>query len=66
MILYPRIILLEPTICATGVIEHIWAVGIPTLSISFTIVAPQRVDVPQVDVNITPETPSARRSVAIS
>jgi hypothetical protein len=30
-----------------------WATGIPTLSISFTIVAPQRVQVPQVDVRIT-------------
>ena len=32
---------------------------IPALSISFTIVAPQRVQVPQVEVKITASTPSA-------
>ena len=31
----------------------------PALSISFTIVAPQRVQVPQVEVRITASTPSA-------
>jgi hypothetical protein len=42
--------------------------GIPARSSSFTIVAPQRVPVPQVEVKITPtRTPSLRRmSRAIS
>jgi len=40
-------------------------VGIPALSISFASVAPQRVLVPQVEVRITPDTPSALRLSAI-
>ena len=48
----------EPTINATGVIVVTWAVGIPALSISTAIAAPQRVLVPQVEVKITPSTPS--------
>lgn len=58
-------ILLEPTISATRVTAHRWAVGIPALSISFVSVAPQRVLVPQVEVRITPETPSSLRFSAI-
>ena len=46
-------ILLAPTVNEIGTIVQQWATGIPTLSISFTIVAPQRVQVPQVDVRIT-------------
>lgn len=55
----------DPTIAATGVIAQIWAVGIPAFSNSFTSVAPQRVLVPHVDVNIAPETDEALRSAAI-
>ena len=58
-------ILLEPTISATRVTAHRWTVGIPALSISFVSVAPQRVLVPQVEVRITPDTPSALRLSAI-
>jgi len=59
------IIRFEPTILATDMIEQIWAVGIPTRSNSFANAAPQRVLVPQVEVKITPETPSALSSLAI-
>ena len=56
--LNPGIILFEPTIMAMEGIEQIWAVGIPARSISLTIAAPQRVLVPQVEVRMTPSTPS--------
>ena len=55
----------EPTVRATGVIEQTWAAGMPTLSISLPSVAPQRVLVPQVEVRMTPDTPSAWSSRAI-
>ena len=58
-------ILLEPTISATRATADKWAVGIPALSISFVSVAPQRVLVPQVEVRMTPETPSYLRFSAI-
>jgi hypothetical protein len=58
-------ILFEPTISATRVTAHRWAVGIPALSISFASVAPQRVLVPQVEVRMAPDTPSALRLSAI-
>jgi hypothetical protein len=58
-------ILLDPTIKATGMIEHTWAVGMPTRSSSLASVAPQRVLVPQVEVRITPDTPPALSSSAI-
>ncbi len=61
----PGRILLEPTIWATGVMAQIWTTGIPIFSISFVSVAPQRVLVPQVEVRITPDTPSAFSSWAI-
>lgn len=57
-------ILLAPTVKEIGTIVHICTTGIPALSISFTIVAPQRVQVPQVDVSITASTPSATNSLA--
>jgi len=53
------IILLAPIVSDIGTTVHICTTGIPALSISFTIVAPQRVQVPQVDVKITAPTPSA-------
>jgi hypothetical protein len=55
----------DPTIWATGVIAQTCATGIPTRSISLASVAPQRVLVPQVEVRITPATPSAFSSPAI-
>ena len=57
-------ILLAPTVNEIGTTVHICTTGIPTLSISFTIVAPQRVQVPQVDVSITACTPSLTSSCA--
>jgi hypothetical protein len=57
---------LEPTISATGVIVQTWATGSPVLSISLVSAAPQRVLVPQVEVRITPDTPSDLSSVAIA
>ena len=64
-ILLPAMIRLDPTMDATGMMEQIWAVGIPILSISLANVAPQRVLVPHVEVRMAPETPSALRSSAI-
>ena len=52
-------ILLAPIVSDIGTTVHIWTTGIPALSISLTIVAPQRVQVPQVDVSITAPTPSS-------
>ncbi len=49
----PGTILLAPIVLEMGVTVAICTTGIPTLSISFTIVAPQRVQVPQVEVKIT-------------
>ena len=65
-ILTPVTMRLEPTISATGVIVHTWAVGMPTLSISFVSADPQRVLVPQVEVKMTPSTPAALSSAAIA
>ncbi len=58
--------MLDPTVVATGIKLHICTIGIPALSISFTIVAPQRVQVPQVDVIITPSTLSSFNFTIIS
>ncbi len=60
------IILLAPTVRDMGTTVHTWTTGIPALSISFTIVAPQRVQVPQVEVSITASTPSDLSSLANS
>ena len=65
-ILVAVIIRLEPTIKATGMIEHIWAVGRPIRSSSLVNADPQRVLVPHVDVRITPDTPSAFSSFAMA
>lgn len=59
-------ILFAPTVREIGVIVHIWTTGSPARSISFTIVAPQRVQVPHVDVRITASTPSFLSFAAIS
>jgi len=55
-----------PTVLDMGTMVQIWTVGIPALSISLAIVAPQRVHVPQVEVMMTARTPSRIRSFAIS
>ena len=60
------IILLAPTLRARGERVVSNAVGIPARSNSLTIVAPQRVPVPQVAGNTTPLTPAANNSLAIS
>ncbi len=57
---------MAPTVNEIGTTVHMCTTGIPALSISFTIVAPQRVQVPQVDVSITASTPSANKSFANS
>lgn len=49
-------ILLAPTDSEIVVIVAICTIGIPKRSISLTIVAPQRVQVPQVEVRMTPST----------
>lgn len=59
-------ILFAPTVIEIGVTVHRCITGIPARSISFTIVAPQRVQVPQVDVRRTASTPSATSLFAIS
>jgi len=59
-------ILLAPTDFEIVVIVAMCTMGIPYLSISFTMVAPQRVHVPQVDVSITPSTPACFNSAPIS
>jgi len=57
-------ILLAPTVREIGTTVQTCTTGIPTLSISFTIVAPQRVQVPQVEVSTTACTPSFTSSLA--
>ena len=57
---------LAPTVLEMGTMLQMCTVGIPALSISFAIVAPQRVQVPQVELMMTASTPSRVRSLAIS
>lgn len=59
-------ILFAPTDWEIGVTVQMCTAGIPAASIVFTIVAPQRVHVPQVDVSITPSTSASRNCFAIS
>ena len=59
-------ILLLPTVFATGTKLAICTIGNPALSISFTIVAPQRVQVPHVETIITPSTLSSLKYSTIS
>lgn len=49
----PGIMRLAPIVREIGVTVAICTTGMPLRSISFTIVAPQRVQVPQVEVSIT-------------
>ena len=62
----PGIILFAPMVFDIGVTVAICTTGIPALSISLTIVAPQRVQVPQVEVRITAPTLSSKSFFAIS
>ena len=43
-----------PTEIEIGVTVHTWTIGIPALSMVLTIVAPQRVQVPHVEVRMAP------------
>ncbi len=54
-----------PTVREIGTIEQTWTAGSPARSSSLTIVAPQRVQVPQVEVRMTACTPSEVRRSAI-
>ena len=62
----PGTTLFAPTDMEIGVTVHICTIGIPAASICFTIVAPQRVQVPHVEVSITASTPSLRSCIPIS
>lgn len=55
-----------PTVREIGTIEQTWAVGSPARSSSLVIVAPQRVQVPHVEVKMTACTPSLMHLAAIS
>ena len=57
---------LAPTVLEIVTIEQTCAAGKPTRSSSLTIVAPQRVHVPHVDVRITASTPAFFSRDAIS
>ena len=57
---------LAPTDSDIVVIVDICTIGVPYRSISLTIVAPQRVQVPQVDVSITPSTLASVNSAPIA
>ena len=61
----PNTILLAPTLNAMEVKAVTTALGIPALSSSFEIVAPQRVQVPQVVVIIAAETPASFKAFAM-
>lgn len=56
---------LAPTVIDMGIMEQQCTIVIPFRSISLTIVAPQRVQVPQVEVRMTACTPSASSLPAI-
>jgi hypothetical protein len=55
-----------PTVREMGTMLQTCATGIPALSSSLAIVAPQRVQDPQVELMMTACTPSRTRSFAIS
>ena len=59
-------ILFAPTVKDTGTKLHIWTIVKPALSNTFTIVAPQRVQVPQVEPKTMAVTPSLCRRGTIS
>ena len=55
-----------PTVNEIGTTVQMCTTGSPHLSISFTIVAPQRVQVPQVEVSITASTPAETNSLPLA
>ena len=55
-----------PTVWEMGTMEQMCTVGMPALSNSLTSVAPQRVQVPQVEVRITACTSCSRSCRAMS
>lgn len=57
---------LAPMVREIGTIEQTWTAGSPARSSSLTIVAPQRVQVPHVEVRMTAWTPACRRRSAIA
>lgn len=59
-------ILAAPTVLDMGVTVQMCTAGIPAFSSCFTIVAPQRVQVPHVLVKTAACTPASSRSLAIS
>ena len=59
-------ILLAPTAWDIEMIAQTFTVGRPTLSSVFVITAPQRVQLPHVEVRITPSTPFSLSSFPIS
>jgi hypothetical protein len=59
-------ILLAPTVMEMGVTVQICTTGIPARSISLTIVAPQRVQVPHVEVRMTADMLASFSSLPIS
>ncbi len=59
-------ILFAPTVNDMGTTVQICTTGRPAFSISFTIAAPQRVQVPHVEVRITASTPASFKSAAIA
>ena len=62
----PRTILFAPTVCGTMGIALMTATGIPARSSSFVIVAPQRLQLPQVGTMMTAPTPASSNSSTIS
>ncbi len=57
---------LTPTVFETGIKLAIWTMVMPAFSISLAIVAPQRVQVPQVEVRIAARIPFFFSCSAIS
>lgn len=62
----PFMTLLLPKECAIGSMAVIWTHGIPSLSISFVIAAPQRVQDPQVETIIAAVTSASLSCLAMS
>lgn len=57
---------LAPTVIEMGTMDTIWTIGMPILSISLTIVAPQRAQVPHVETRRTASTLFSNRSFAMA
>ena len=57
LMLFDSMMRLTPMDSATGVMLHHWTMGMPAFSNSLVITAPQRVDVPQVEVRMAASMP---------